>query len=93
MNVSTVITTFESPYGQYSSWEAAGWEVRYSASRFLHIVYDVRSAADLVTVSTLSKARHVGAVYFTPLSGSNPYAALPNVSFWAEEMLLARASR
>ena len=93
MNISTVITTFESPYSQYGAWQPAGWESRYPAANFLHIVYDIKSAGDLSTASELSKARHVGGVYFTPLGGSNPYAALPNVSFWASEMALARSQQ
>ena len=89
MNVSTVITTFESPYAQYSAWQPAGWEARYPASNFLHIVYDLSAPGHLQAAAALSKTRHVGSVYFTPLGGSNPYAALPNASFWATEMQLA----
>lgn len=91
MNVSTVITTFESPYAQYGSWQPAGWEKRYPASNFLHIVYDLGAPGDLQAAAALSKTRHVGAVYFTPLGGANPYAALPNASFWAAELKLAAA--
>jgi hypothetical protein len=92
MTVSTAIVNFESPYSSYLTWRPAGWETKYPASRFFHIVYDLKTFAEFKNAAALSKSRRAGAVYFTPLSGQNPYSSLPNATFWAQELAWARSA-
>lgn len=86
MTSSDVVVTFENLYDWYSAWQPAGWENKYAASRFWHLVYSADDRTQLTDVVGLSKSRNVGWIYVTDDVLDNPWDTLP--SFWSEELAL-----
>jgi len=74
-----MIVTFEGAESSYPNWKPSGWEAKYPANKFYHIVHTA-SAASLPGVVSLAKSRNVGNVYVTDKS----YSALP--SYWTQEV-------
>lgn len=85
INASDILVNFESPYESYKNWQPAAWVRKYPAARFWHIVYNTPQS-QLQNVLTLSSQRHAGYIYVTPLTGANPYGALPPASYWDQEV-------
>jgi Spherulation-specific family 4 len=82
MSLGTVVMTFEGPYTSYVSGPVPRWAAHYPAARFANVIYKV-PRSELAHTRSLAAARHVGHVYVTDRSGSNPYGSLP--SYWSSE--------
>lgn len=83
---ANVLVTFEGSDASYlHSYSAPSWISRYPATQFWHIVYATPLAA-LAHTLALSRRRHAGFVYVTPLRLPNPYDALPDSKYWAREL-------
>ncbi|MGC1376073.1 MAG: spherulation-specific family 4 protein [Anaerolineales bacterium] len=89
ITTADIIINFESAYSAYLAWKPSGWEVKYPASRFWHLVYATPQAS-LANAITLSKNRHAGWVYVTPDTLNNPWDTLPPGAYWAAELNLAK---
>lgn len=89
VEASDIIVNFEGPYSSYYTWQPAGWETRYPADRFWHIVIETTDA-DMPSAIALSKVRHAGWVYATPDGLPNPYDTLPADPYWIDELNLIR---
>jgi len=77
MTCSDIIITAETDAHSYTNyWRAAGYETKYPASRFWHIVHTA-SAALMPSLVSRIHANHAGWVYVTDQVMPNPYAALP----------------
>jgi hypothetical protein len=91
MRAANILLTFEGSYHQYTTgYEAPAWTADYPARRFWQIVYAAPTSADLRQSFALAAARDAGLIYVTPQRLPNPYARLPNLSYWDAE--LARAA-
>lgn len=94
LKVANIILTFEGSYADYvAKYQAPNWVTRYPSSRFWHVVYDAHSAADMENAVALSKARHAGWVYVTPLGLPDPYDKMPDVDYWSTEVHDASAGK
>jgi hypothetical protein len=80
-----IIVNFEDDYSHYKGWKAMGWEKKYAADRFWHLVLNT-SQANMPNALSLSKARHAGWVYVTPDKLPNPWDTLPTGSYWTDEL-------
>jgi hypothetical protein len=78
-NATDVIVNYEDVYANYAAFTPAGWESAYPVSKFYHIVYDT-PAAQMPSVVAQISANHVGYLYVTNATSSNPYDALPG--YW-----------
>lgn len=86
MNVSDIVVNFEGSYAEYVAWSTAGWESRYLAQRFWHIVHTAPTESDMLAAMSLSKRRNAGWIYITPDTLPNPYDSLPAGSYWTFEL-------
>jgi hypothetical protein len=84
-----IILNFEDTYSAYVHWQPSGWEVKYPASRFWHLVIGTPQSK-LGTAIALSKGRHAGWVYVTPDVLPNPWDTLPPSTYWTSELNLAK---
>jgi hypothetical protein len=76
------LVTFENNTG-YSTYTPSSWQSSYNASSFANIVYAVPDVATMQSDLSLAITDRAANVYFTDLSGTNPYASLP--SYWSAE--------
>lgn len=86
MSTGDIVVTFEGSYTEYVTWSTAGWESRYPASRFWHIVHSAPTEADMLDAMSLSKRRHAGWIYITPDTLPEPYDTLPTGAYWMREL-------
>lgn len=80
-----VIVNFEGDYDAYLNWQPMGWESKYAADCFWHLVIGV-SAANLPNALTLSKQRNAGWIYITDDTPPNPWDTLPQNPYWSDEL-------
>ena len=85
INTTDILVTFESNYSSYIKWKASGWENKYPASRFWHLVYNTPESS-LANALSLSKNRNAGWLYITPDNLPNPWDTLPPANYWAAEL-------
>jgi hypothetical protein len=83
MEVSDILINFEDEYAQYLDWQPSGWERKYPADRFWHLVHST-AQADMPNAVGLAKQRHAGWVYVTPDVMDNPWDSLPPEDYWAK---------
>jgi hypothetical protein len=78
-----IIVEYEDTYAQYNEWTSAGWESKYPATRFWHIIYDTKQR-DVLPALQLAQSRHVGWIYITDNTLPDPFASLP--TYWNYEV-------
>jgi hypothetical protein len=89
LSVADVLMVFEGSYASYQHLTTPRWVARYPASRFAHTVY-ATPAADVTSGVRLARDRNAEYVFLTPLTGPNPYGALP--AYWPAEQAAAASS-
>ena len=82
MSLGAVVMVFEGPYASYLNTPVPKWADNYPAAMFANAIYDA-PGSKLANAQRLAASRHVGHVYVTDRSGSNPYGSLP--SYWSRE--------
>ncbi len=83
MQVSNQIVIFEDNYSKYLTATFPDWIKKYSADRFVHLVYGTNTSS-LSTAINLSKSRNAGYIFITDDSLTNPWDTMPG--YWADEM-------
>jgi len=89
ITTASIIVNFEDRYSAYITWRPSGWEVKYPASRFWHLVI-ATPQSKLSNAMALSKNRHAGWIYVTPDVLDNPWDSLPSGTYWTSELNLAK---
>jgi hypothetical protein len=85
---------FENGYKAYESDILfPAWIQKYPANRFCNVIFDVPTVSDMRAVVALSRQRHAGWVYITPLNYPNPYCALPQEHYWSDELIALASNR
>jgi hypothetical protein len=87
VEASDIIVNFEGDSSTYLSWQASGWESKYPADRFWHLIYNAEQT-EMANAISLSKQRHAGWVYVTPDQLDNPWDSLPSDPYWSDELTL-----
>lgn len=85
MAATDIVINFENTYAVYRTWSPSGWESKYPASRFWHLVYGANEA-QMQRAITLSKQRNAGWVYVTNDVLVNPWDTLPADPYWTNEL-------
>ena len=86
-SAADILLNAEMDYAGYKQWKPAGWEARYPARKFWHVVHEVDTIEQMQEVAALSKARNAGYVFVT--SGKDmdkdggAYGSLPPDPFWS----------
>ncbi len=94
-----ILMNAEMSYESYlKEWRPSGWEHRYPAKKFWHLIHGVDTEEKMRRVLALSKARNARYVFMTPVAATpnvSPYASLPPRSYWTRllEALHAPAER
>lgn len=95
-STADVLVTFENQTG-YNTYIPDAWTANYSANRFAHLLYNVRTVADMQTNLALAASRNVGYIYITNdnnfnnlgVKDNNPWDTLP--SYWNAEVAAVSA--
>jgi len=85
MAATDIVINFENTYAVYRTWSPSGWESKYPASRFWHLVYGANEA-QMQRAIALSKQRNAGWVYVTNDVLVNPWDTLPADPYWTNEL-------
>jgi hypothetical protein len=85
MASADIVINFENTYAVYRTWSPSGWESKYPASRFWHLVYGANET-QMQRAITLSKQRNAGWVYVTNDVLPNPWDTLPADPYWTKEL-------
>jgi len=86
---SDILVTFEGSFADYKHWSPSGWEAKFPADRFWHIIHST-SQNDLPNALNLARKNHVGWVYITSDVMPNPYDTLPALNYWKVELSLVK---
>ena len=89
ITTADIIVNFEDNYSAYLVWKLSGWETKYPASRFWHLVI-ATPQSKLANAIALSKRRNAGWVYATPDVLNNPWDTLPPGPYWTSELNLVK---
>lgn len=89
ITTADIIINFEDVYSNYVNWHLSGWETKYPASRFWHLVLGTPQTK-LANAITMSKNRNAGWVYVTPDVLPNPWDTLPSSTYWQSELNLVK---
>jgi len=81
-----VICDFEGTEATYSDTAFPAWVNSYPATRFWNIVYDSAGIPQMQKDVSLAHERNAGYVFVTTSGGANPYAQMPNSTFWNAEV-------
>jgi len=73
--LADVLVTFEGEWSAYSDYPVAEWMRGYPRERFCHLIHTAEPGA-LAAARARAVTNHVGVLYATELTGSNPWAAL-----------------
>ncbi|STY31287.1 Spherulation-specific family 4 [Legionella wadsworthii] len=87
VDASDIMINFEASYSTYLNWQPMGWEIKYPASHFWHLIYNTTEQS-LSNAINLAKNRHAGWVYVTPDTLPNPWDSLPSANYWNSELSL-----
>ena len=91
MSIGDIVMVYENTYANYVSLRVPGWVRDYPAAKFAYAVY-ATSSSQLASTISLAQQRHVGYIYVTGNSGTNPYGSLP--AYWpAENAVVAGCAR
>jgi hypothetical protein len=82
MSIGDIVMVYENSYANYVNLRVPGWVRNYPAAKFAYAVY-ATSSSQLANTISLAQQRHVGYVYVTGNSGTNPYGSLP--AYWPSE--------
>jgi Spherulation-specific family 4 len=74
-DLADVLVTFEGEWSAYGDYPVAEWIRGLPRERFCHLIHGAGPEA-LAAARTRAAANHVGVLYATELTGSNPWAAL-----------------
>jgi hypothetical protein len=85
------LVIFEGGAADFQDHLPARWVRQYRPDRFVHIVYDARTAEQMLRVLDRNAGLHAAAVFISDGAGSNPYDRLP--SYWEREVLALKAAR
>lgn len=85
MSATDIVINFENTYAVYRTWSPSGWESKYPASRFWHLIHGANEA-QMQRAITLSKQRNAGWVYVTNDVMINPWDTLPADPYWTNEL-------
>lgn len=88
-----VIVTAETTFDLYKRWQPWGWELRYPATKFWHLVHGATTVEQMQEVVGLSRRRNAGTVYVTGAPVEDPYGALPDERYWATELAAVAGPR
>jgi hypothetical protein len=86
-----ILLTWELPIEYIGQYEAYPWMARYPSSRFWHLIYSVRSEADMIAVVGLTKGRGARYVFVTPNDVNNAWTSLPTGSYWTNELIAIKS--
>ncbi|MBN3723390.1 spherulation-specific family 4 protein [Burkholderia sp. Ac-20379] len=81
--VADRFVVYEDKQANYAKYSAASWQANYSASRFIHIVYNATSA-QMSSDLQFAVTNGASGVYVTSLKLPNPYNGLP--TYWDQEV-------
>ena len=77
------LVIFENGSG-YPAFTPSGWVTAHLARQFVHLVYDISTAATMKSDIDLAVSRNAGWVYVTNDNGANPWDTLP--AYWENEV-------
>ncbi len=85
------VVTFENRIG-YPGYVPSPWNALYPASNFAHLLYNVPTAAEMLSAIALAQARNAGYIFVTDDQGLdlNPWDTLP--AYWDLETAAIRAA-
>jgi len=91
VSVCDILLNAEMSYDSYvkGEWKPWGWESRYPATKFWHLVHSVDTIAKMQEVVRLSRVRNAHYVFVTSAtmkSSGGPYGSLPPAPYWRAEM-------
>lgn len=89
ITTADIIVNFEDNYNAYINWKLSGWETKYPANRFWHLII-ATPQSKLTNAIALSKNRNAGWVYATPDVLDNPWDTLPPGPYWLSELNLVK---
>jgi hypothetical protein len=92
MRAADTLVIFEGSSALYADFRPvviAPWAANYPRERFAHIVYAVKSAADLNRALDAAGKTRAGSVFITDGRLPNPYQGLP--AYWDQEVAAIRA--
>ncbi len=87
--VADRFVVYENVQASYAAYKAPAWQANYSPSRFIHIVYNAATQAQMSSNVQFAVKNGASGIYMTSLKGSNPYNGLP--SYWAAEVAAVAA--
>lgn len=86
--VADIMMNAEMSYESYvNEWRPWGWESRYPAEKFWHLIHGVDTAERMREVIKLSRTRNAGYVFITSVKSSSPggpYGSLPPDPYWSQ---------
>ena len=80
---------FEDNSTNYVGFAPSDWVARYPAQQFVHLPYNVTTAAAMTNDVQLAVSRHAGWICITDEALPNPYKSLP--SYWTDEVALVQS--
>ena len=80
---------FENDGANYPGFTPSTWVRRYPAQQFVHLPYDVATAASMSNYVGLAVSRNAGWIYITDDVLPNPYDTLP--AYWTNEVNLVQS--
>lgn len=87
LNVSDVMTVYESPDPYWGGYVPSSYVNSTDASHYSILVYDTPTVENMRTALDLTASRHAQWVYVTDDAVPNPWDSIP--SYWAEETAYA----
>jgi hypothetical protein len=95
--VCDIMMNAEMSYESYlKEWSPWGWESRYPASKFWHIIHSVDTVEKMEHALKLSKERNARYVFVTSPtmeSPGGPYGTLPSNDYWNAEIAAISAKK
>ena len=95
--VCDIMMNAEMGYESYlKEWSPWGWESRYPASKFWHIIHSVDTVEKMQHALKLSKERNARYVFVTSStmeSPGGPYGTLPSSEYWSAEIAAISAKK
>jgi len=91
MTATDIVMNGETDYQNYQNWRGAGWESKYPANRFWHVVHTAPAWA-LSSLATLTRKNNAGWIYITTEVMPNPYMVLPSSAYLSNEASLIQSS-
>ena len=89
-SVSDVLMNAEMGASDYrSSWRPWGWEHKYPATKFWHLVHSTATVTEMQEMLKLSRSRNAARVFVTSAtltSPGGPYGSLPAKDYWTAQL-------